>query len=81
MDALDNENDPVKYPVFDQPRRPILDREPEVFLGARLARLEAGVTVEERFKRFSEWEVACDNAVQAQTSTVRGWETLPVRDR
>ena len=32
-------------------------------------------------KRFSEWEVDWDNTVQARTSTVRGWEKLPVRAR
>ena len=29
-------------------------------------------------KRFPTWEVDWDNAVQARTSTVRGWEKLPV---
>ena len=28
--------------------------------------------------RFPEWDVDWDHAVQAQTSTVRGWESLPV---
>jgi hypothetical protein len=28
--------------------------------------------------RFPSWEVDTDNAVQARTSTVRGWESLPV---
>jgi len=50
-------------------------------LGAYLARLEARVTLEELFKRLSHWEVDWDNAVQARTSTVRGWEKLPVRVR
>ena len=50
-------------------------------LGAHLARLEARVTLEELFKRFPTWEVDWDNAVQARTSTVRGWEKLPVRVR
>jgi len=47
-------------------------------LGAHLARLEARVTLEELLTRFPEWEVDTPNAVRAQTSTVRGWEKLPV---
>lgn len=47
-------------------------------LGAHLARLEARVALEEVLKRFPEWQVDWDNAVQAHTSTVRGWENLPV---
>jgi cytochrome P450 len=47
-------------------------------LGAHLARLEARVALEEVLKRFPEWEVDTANAVQARTSTVRGWEKLPV---
>jgi cytochrome P450 len=48
-------------------------------LGAALARLEGRVALEEVLKRFPSWEVDWDNAVQAHTSTVRGWERLPVR--
>lgn len=47
-------------------------------LGAHLARLEARVALEEVLNRFPAWEVDWDNAVQAHTSTVRGWERLPV---
>lgn len=47
-------------------------------LGAHLARLEARVALEEVFKRFPEWDVDWDNAVQTHTSTVRGWDKLPV---
>jgi cytochrome P450 len=50
-------------------------------LGAHLARLEARVALEELLVRFPEWEVDWDNAVQARTSTVRGWEKLPVFTR
>jgi cytochrome P450 len=48
-------------------------------LGAALARLEGRVALEEVLKRFPTWEVDWENAVQARTSTVRGWERLPVR--
>jgi cytochrome P450 len=48
-------------------------------LGAALARLEGRVALDEVLSRFPEWEVDYDQAVQARTSTVRGWETLPVR--
>ena len=48
-------------------------------LGAALARLEGRVALEEVLKRWPEWEVDWDNAVQAHTSSVRGWEKLPVR--
>ena len=47
-------------------------------LGAALARLEGRVALEEILKRFPEWEVDRSRAKLASTSTVRGWETLPV---
>jgi cytochrome P450 len=47
-------------------------------LGAALARLEGRVALDEVLKRFPTWEVDWDNAVQARTSTVRGWDKLPV---
>jgi cytochrome P450 len=47
-------------------------------MGASLARLEGRVALDEVLQRFPEWEVDWDNAVQARTSTVRGWERLPV---
>ncbi len=47
-------------------------------LGAALARLEGRVALDEVLRRFPEWEVDQANAKQARTSTVRGWETLPV---
>jgi len=47
-------------------------------LGAALARLEGRVALDEVLQRFPEWDVDTDKAVQARTSTVRGWEKLPV---
>ena len=48
-------------------------------LGAALARLEGRVALDEVLKRFPEWEVDWSRAELAPTSTVRGWEQLPVR--
>jgi cytochrome P450 len=48
-------------------------------LGAALARLEGRVALDELLQRFPEWEVDMDRAKLASTSTVRGYETLPVR--
>lgn len=47
-------------------------------LGAALARLEGRVALDEVLNRFPEWEVDHANAQLATTSTVRGWEALPV---
>ena len=47
-------------------------------LGAALARLEGRIALDEVLTRFPEWEVDRDGAKLAPTSTVRGWETLPV---
>jgi cytochrome P450 len=47
-------------------------------LGAALARLEGRVALDEVLTRFPEWDVDWENARRAPTSTVRGWESLPV---
>jgi cytochrome P450 len=47
-------------------------------LGAALARLEGRVALEELLVRFPEWTVDTERARLSPTSTVRGWETLPV---
>ena len=47
-------------------------------LGAALARLEGRVALEEVLKRFPEWDVDWSGARLSPTSTVRGWEALPV---
>jgi cytochrome P450 len=47
-------------------------------LGTHLARLEGRVALDEVLKRFPRWEVDWEHAEQAHTSTVRGWERLPV---
>ena len=47
-------------------------------LGAALARLEGRVALDEVLKRFPEWELDMSHARLSPTSTVRGWESLPV---
>ena len=47
-------------------------------LGAALARIEGRIALDEVLERWPEWDVDWDRAVQARTSTVRGWESLPV---
>jgi cytochrome P450 len=47
-------------------------------LGAALGRLEGQVALDEILTRFPQWEVDIDQAHLSPTSTVRGWETLPV---
>jgi cytochrome P450 len=47
-------------------------------LGAGLARLEGRIALDELLNRFPEWDVDLAGATLAPTSTVRGWETLPL---
>jgi cytochrome P450 len=47
-------------------------------LGANLARLEGRVALDELLNRFPEWDVDYDNIKLAPTSTVRGWERMPL---
>jgi cytochrome P450 len=48
-------------------------------LGASLARLEGRIGLEEVLRRFPEWEIDHERAVRLFTSTVRGYDQLPVR--
>jgi cytochrome P450 len=47
-------------------------------LGAALARLEGRIALDELLDRFPEWDVDLTRAHISPTSTVRGWETLPL---
>ncbi|HEY3673576.1 MAG TPA: cytochrome P450 [Acidimicrobiia bacterium] len=48
-------------------------------LGAALARLEGRIALEEVLKRFPEWDVDWSQEPHlSPTSTVRGWESMPV---
>jgi cytochrome P450 len=48
-------------------------------LGAALARTEGRIAVEETLRRWPEWEVDRDEARLLYTSTVRGYDELPIR--
>jgi cytochrome P450 len=47
-------------------------------LGAALARLQGRIALDELLNRFPTWDVDLERAKIAPTSTVRGYETLPV---
>jgi cytochrome P450 len=47
-------------------------------IGAALARLEGRLALDEVLNRWTDWEVDWSGAKQSPSSTVRGWETLPV---
>ncbi len=51
---------------------------PHFCLGASLARMEGRVALEEVLKRFPTWEIDHDNVHRLHTSTVRGYEKLPI---
>jgi len=77
--------DPRRYPdpdVFDIHRQ---DTQHLTFgfglhfcLGASLARLEGRVALDELLNRFPEWDLDPDGMKLAPTSTVRGWESMPI---
>lgn len=47
-------------------------------LGSALARLEGRIALEEILKRFPNWEIDYGGATMSPTSTVRGWDAMPV---
>ncbi len=47
-------------------------------VGAALARLEGRIALEETLRRFPAWEVDHSAARRLHTSTVRGWESVPL---
>jgi cytochrome P450 len=51
---------------------------PHYCLGSALARLEGRVALEEILRRWPTWEVDWDAARLQHTSSVRGWEKLPL---
>lgn len=69
-DAFDIHREPLPHLAFGHGVH--------VCIGAALARLEGRIALEEVLKRFPDWEVDHENAQLAPTTTVRGWDTLPV---
>lgn len=47
-------------------------------VGAALARLEGRVALDEVLNRFPDWEADMTGARRSPTTTVRGWDTMPV---
>ena len=77
--------DPRRFPDpdrFDIRRRDVAHLTfgfgPHFCLGAALARMEARVALDELLDRFPEWELDHHAMRLAPTSTVRGWEALPI---
>ena len=77
--------DPRRYPdpdVFDIHREDVQHLTfgwgVHFCLGANLARLEGRIALDEFLKRFPEWDVDYDGMKLAPTSTVRGWERMPL---
>ncbi len=48
-------------------------------VGAALARMEGQIALREMLQRYPKWEVDRDRTRMVQTSTVRGFSTLPIR--
>ncbi|MEX5712409.1 cytochrome P450 [Parafrankia sp. FMc6] len=72
-------DDPDRYDIrrtFD--RHLSLGRGVHFCLGASLARMEGRIALEETLRRFPTWDVDHDNTVRLHTSTVRGYEELPI---
>jgi cytochrome P450 len=51
---------------------------PHLCLGAALARVEGRIALDELLNRFPEWDIDEAGASLIPTSTVRGWDTLPM---
>jgi cytochrome P450 len=71
--------DPERFDVFREPVSNIAFGHGIHFcLGAALARIEGRIALEEFIGRFPDWEVDEAGAHLAQTSTVRGYDKLPL---
>jgi cytochrome P450 len=77
--------DPRRYPdpdVFDIHREDVQHLTfgwgVHFCLGANLARLEGRIALDEFVNRFPTWDIDYDNIELAPTSTVRGWQHMPL---
>jgi len=50
-------------------------------VGGALARVEGRIALDEILKRFPDWTVDMDHAALSNSSTTRGWDTLPAFTR
>ncbi len=48
-------------------------------IGAALARMEGRIALQETLARYPEWTVDREHAVRLHTSTVRGWQQVPIQ--
>jgi cytochrome P450 len=72
--------EPDRFDIHRRIRQPLtFGRGGHHCLGAALARLEGRIVLEEVLQRWPRWDVDRDAARMAQTSTVRGWESLPIQ--
>lgn len=71
-------DDPDRFDIRRTTNHLSFGRGTHFCLGASLARLEGRVALEEVLKRWPDWTVDLANAVRAPTSTVRGWDSMPV---
>ena len=60
----------------DDAHGPVVARDHQA--GSVVEYLRERVALDEVLQRFPSWEVDWEHAEQARTSTVRGWERLPV---
>lgn len=71
--------DPDRFDIHRQITAPItFGLGAHYCLGAALARLEGSIALEEMLTRFPDWDVDLTEATLSPTSTVRGWEHLPL---
>ncbi len=69
-DAYDIERDDIQHLTFGYGLH--------YCLGANLARLEGRVALDELLNRFPQWDVDYDGMELASTTTVRGWQHMPI---